>query len=64
MRTGTWNGMEWETGNGERGTGFGNGERGKGNFKSLYFFLTTMTKACDKTHFTLFRRRSETVSQI
>ena len=50
---GTGNG-ERETGNGERGTGngergTGNGERGKGNFKKLFFFfLTTMTEACDK----------------
>ena len=46
----------------ERGTG--NGERGTGNLKSLYFFLTTMTEACDKMHFILFRRRSETVFDI
>ena len=62
---------EWGTGNGERGTGnwergTGNGEEGTGNgeLKKLVLFLTTMNEACDKTHFTLFRRRSETVSQI
>ena len=52
---------EWEQG---IGMGTKNGERGTGKLKNLYFFLTTMTEAYDKMHFTLFRRRSKTGSKI
>ena len=54
---------EWE-----QGMGTGNGERGTGNgeweIKKLVLFVTTMTEACDKIHFTLFRRRSKKGSKI
>ena len=67
--------QEWErgTGNGERGTGNGergtrNGERGTGNgereIKKLVLFVIRMTEACNKMHFTLFRRRSKKGSKI
>ena len=35
-----------------------------GELEKLYFLLTTMTEACDKMHFTLFRTRSRTGFKI
>ena len=37
---------------------------GNGGLEKLYFLLTTMTEACDKMHFILFRRRSKTGFKI